>query len=306
MKYYLTLLLNNLVHFNNNELCYYQGYHDISLLFMILFLNYLPECALIIQRFSEFYIKENLINSNKIKTQFSFQNCLKIFNRVLYYANKDAYKTIQKYNDGDATYIISWILSCFTHNISNLFLQLRLFDFFIINHPLSIIVLTAYITGDEVQKLLKNAMAEKYKNKMKNTFKNFFGNKEEKEVKVEEELEQANFYMHFQSMKMEEIDFEKYINLSQNFLDKMNLKEIIEPLKKEDNNLLPFFPLLNEQIYWLNMHSFQKEKRKMDYKKRVMEKIYSYFSINRANSFFGIAIFATSFYCFLKIKVFKR
>ena len=59
--------LNTLINFNNCELNYFQGYHDIFILFFYLYLNSPYTYISLFQRFSELYIKVSISNTKYIK-----------------------------------------------------------------------------------------------------------------------------------------------------------------------------------------------------------------------------------------------
>ena len=63
--------LNILVNFKNCELKYFQGYHDIFILFYYLYLDSPYTYISLFQRFSELYIKENLLLQNKSNLGYS-------------------------------------------------------------------------------------------------------------------------------------------------------------------------------------------------------------------------------------------
>lgn len=72
--------LNTIITLNKNEFKYYQGYHDIFMLFFYLYLDSSYIYISLFQRFSELYLKEFLMVSNNINNKnkgFSFQNCIK-------------------------------------------------------------------------------------------------------------------------------------------------------------------------------------------------------------------------------------
>lgn len=62
-------------------------------------------------------------------------------------------KLIDAACEGKSTFVISWVLSYFTHNVSNSSIQYRLFDYFITAHPMAIYYLTCVILADETMKL---------------------------------------------------------------------------------------------------------------------------------------------------------
>ena len=96
MKHILTIVLNTLTSFNFNELNYFQGYHDITLLFLLLFINS-PQTVALVQRFSETHIKENLLIPDKSGVfGYTFANCLELFNTIVKAIDEKIYKDIEE------------------------------------------------------------------------------------------------------------------------------------------------------------------------------------------------------------------
>ena len=67
------------------------------------------------QRFSELYIKENLIISNNKNKGFSFPNCIKLCMSIIQELNEFAYNDIIQYCKSDCAFVMPYIICLFTH-----------------------------------------------------------------------------------------------------------------------------------------------------------------------------------------------
>lgn len=241
MKYYLSIFINTLTSFNDSEFNYFQGYHNIGLLFLLVFLDALPEGIVTFQRFSEFILKESLLVQDPAgKKGFTFNNSLGVFNKILEKTNKDAFNLLKDHAESNPTFVVSWIISLFTQNVQNLFLQLRLLDYFLVSHPLAVFVLAAQIAADEINKM-----------KGKKMVGNFLGNGNQEELNI------TDFFMHFQEIKFEKTNFDYYIEKTENFFKKNDISEIMEPFKKE--GFESYYPIMNKELY---VKKLEKEEKK--------------------------------------------
>ena len=235
--------LNYLITFNKGEFNYYQGYHDILMIFFYLYPGNFYLYTLLYQRFSEFLLKENLLlhDKNGIKG-YSFNNSLKLFKFILSKINKITFDDINKFSNGECTYLLSYIITYFMHNISNIFLQMRLIDFFIVSHPLSIFVLTSYFLVDEVTKLKTKYYSKLAAYKVKNLFTN-----EQNEVVVD--LNISDFFLHFQQIEHDKIDFDKYIIKVDEFFNTFSFEDLKQEFCESEMKFEKFYPLMFKEIY---------------------------------------------------------
>ncbi len=235
--------LNYLITFNKGEFNYYQGYHDILMIFFYLYPGNFYLYTLLYQRFSEFLLKENLLlhDKNGIKG-YSFNNSLKLFKFILSKINKITFDDINKFSNGECTYLLSYIITYFMHNISNIFLQMRLIDFFIVSHPLSIFVLTSYFLVDEVTKLKTKYYSKLAAYKVKNLFTN-----EQNEVVVD--LNISDFFLHFQQIDHDKIDFDKYIIKVDEFFNTFSFEDLKQEFCESEMKFEKFYPLMFKEIY---------------------------------------------------------
>lgn len=141
---------------NNQNYNYYQGYHDIGLHFLVLYINNFNTGVSVFQRFSEFYLKENLDQSEGDNSKgYNFAKINHILSDIVTSISPEIMRTIEEMC-GQPAFVLSWIITLFTHNIMNSQVQYRLLDYFITSHPLAIYYLTAAILVDEVTSLTRN------------------------------------------------------------------------------------------------------------------------------------------------------
>ncbi len=144
----LRRFLNTMIAINNKEYSYYQSYHDIGLYFLMLYIKDFETGISVFQRFSEFFLKQNLKEIG-----FDFLNVNEIFIDIFRNLNKEGYELVEQCCDARGDFVVSWILSLYTHNLTDDNVQFRLFDFFITHHPLSVYYLTVNICIDEIPKI---------------------------------------------------------------------------------------------------------------------------------------------------------
>ena len=181
---------------NNSSYKYYQGYHDIGLFFIFLFIDEFETAISVFQRFSEFFLKEYLLN-------FNFNNVMVILKEIISKISPQTQEIVDFYCEGNMLWSISWILSLFTHNIDNLNLQYRLFDYFLVSHPICIYHLVAHIIIDEIAKLDLS-----------------FYNSTDK------------FFLYFQELNMDKIDYESYIKKTEESMKKYPVSQFFSVFKK--------------------------------------------------------------------------
>jgi hypothetical protein len=151
----------------------------------------------IFQRFSEFHLKELLLAHDE--NGFSFDKVL----IILLEAIKEVDPGITLYliflGIEQPTFVLSWIITYFTHDIKSSVIQYRIFDYLICSHPLSVYFLTALIVVDQI-KILKGK-----------------GNSNELDI--------SDFYVHFQNIDLDSLDFDSYIVRTEAILNKTDMKK---------------------------------------------------------------------------------
>ena len=206
---------------NNNVYNYFQGYHDIGLYFYILYIKEKKYSLNVFQRFSEFNLKENLQINPKQNDSYQFMSCVKILKFVIETIVEDFQKNfidvkLSEYN-GLCMFASSWLVTVFTHNINRTEIIFRIFDYIMVNHPLSLYYLIAVIILD----LFK-------KNKDKKIF--------ESGIEI---------YKFFQDLNFDELDFDFYIYESYKYIKDLDIKKF----ENLFNQLYvkEFFPIMSEE-----------------------------------------------------------
>ena len=252
--------INTILTFNKNEFKYYQGYHDIFMLFFYLYLDSSYTYISLFQRFSELHIKEFLIIPTNPKNKnkgFSFPNCIKFCLSIIKELNEIAYNELIQNTNNNCTFIIPYIICLFTHNINNIFLKYRLLDYFIVSHPISIYIMTSLIIIDEINRIKTKKEKEIMKKEVYNIF-NSDTNQLEKKI---DEIGNENFYIHFQNLNFDEMDFELYIERTEEELKKFNFDKIREQFLSPEYEFKEYYPSINKENYKKKLirYDFDKE-----------------------------------------------
>ena len=252
--------INTILTFNKNEFKYYQGYHDIFMLFFYLYLDSSYTYISLFQRFSELHIKEFLIIPTNPKNKnkgFSFPNCIKFCLSIIKELNEIAYNELIQNTNNNCTFIIPYIICLFTHNINNIFLKYRLLDYFIVSHPISIYIMTSLIIIDEINRIKTKKEKEIMKKEVYNIF-NSDTNQLEKKI---DEIGNENFYIHFQNLNFDEMDFELYIERTEEEMKKFNFDKIREQFLSPEYEFKEYYPSINKENYLKKLirYDFDKE-----------------------------------------------
>ena len=137
--------LINLFSILNGEYNYYQGFHDISVYFMLIF-NKNENLIFLefIQRLSEFYFKD-YITEQPLKN-LEFKVILQIFVHLVELKDKSLLDKVKKeIKDFYPYFTLSWIISWFTQSIKNLPKMYRVLDYLICSHPLAVYHMSAEV-----------------------------------------------------------------------------------------------------------------------------------------------------------------
>ena len=254
LKTKVELALNTIINFKKNEFKYYQGYHDIFMLFFYLYIDSPYTYISLFQRFSEFYIKENLIIFDKNKDKgFNFNNSIKLCMNIIQEINENTYNELIEYSNSDCNFVMPYIICLFTHNINNIFLKYRLLDYFIVSHPISVYIMTSLIVIDEVIKIKSLYNIDK----LKENDLNFIDTENKKE---NEEINELNFFQHFQKINFDEIDFEKYIQKTEETLQTFNYDKICNKFLGPQFEFKKYYPLMNKEKYLENLIKYDYDK----------------------------------------------
>jgi len=246
--------LNTIITFNKNEFKYYQGYNDIFMLFFYLYMDSPYTYISLFQRFSELYLKDNLSISDKNKGKgFNFPNCIKLCMTIMQELNQLAYNELVEYCKTDCNFVMPYIICLFTHNINNIFIKYRLLDYFLVSHPISVYVMTSLIVIDEITKIKTQYNMDKLQI---NTY-NFFNSEKKNEIGA---FNESNFFTHFQNLNFDEIDFETYIQKTEESLQNFNFDKIYNEFIGPNYQFKPYYPVISKEKYLKNLIKYDFEK----------------------------------------------
>ena len=173
-----------------------------------------------------------------------------LFNTIVKAIDAKTYKDIEEYSCGQASFIFPWIVGLFTHNLSDVMLQMRLMDYFITSHPISVFVLTAVITIDEIKKLKVKHMASN----IGNSLMSLFGSKNRTE-----ELDQAQFFIHFQQLDMNKIDYDKYITECEKKMKEIDFVSLIQSFREK--KYMEYYPMMKKVPFAEDLLTYEKKKK---------------------------------------------
>ena len=321
--------INTIITLNKNEFKYYQGYHDIFILFFYLYLDSPYTYISLFQRFSEFYIKEFLMIPNNTKNKnrgFSFPNCIKFCLFIIQELNEIVYNELIQNCNNDCTFIIPYIICLFMHNINSIFLKYRLLDYFIVSHPITIYIMTSLIIIDEISKI-----KIKHKNKKKKEdIINIFNSNSKEFTNNVNDMSNENLYIHFQNLNLDEIDFEMYIEKTEEEFKRLNFDKIREKFLGQEFEFKEYYPSINKEKYLTKLikYDFDKEndpgysffsnliynsrlvKYMVEYTKKIYknikEKITNSKTFIISNKVFPYAFFCSSILIMPSIYIFKN
>jgi hypothetical protein len=144
----------------NPHFHYYQGFHDIALYFYLVFYNYEHLAIQMLQRVSEYFLKDYMVEifpSVSIENtpgrkprlsdkQFKFETVFSVLNKTISLNNKNIAEFLSNNtNISDPIFSLPWVITMYTHDVCNLFLELRLFDYFLFSHPHAIYQMTSHV-----------------------------------------------------------------------------------------------------------------------------------------------------------------
>ena len=241
LKKRLELGLNTLINFNNRELNYFQGYHDIFMLFFYLYLDSPYTYISLFQRFSELYIKENLLLQNRNNKGYTFPNSMKFCMAIIKQINKFAYEDLVNYCNSEIIFVIPYIVSLFTHSLNNLNKRYRIMDYLLVSHPITVYVMSSVLVVDEVVKL----KAEYNIKKLKNSAFSFFGASSDNV----ETLNPTDFFTRFQNLELDKLNFDELILKTENEMKKINFDELRNEFLGENYLFEKFYPIIYKGKY---------------------------------------------------------
>jgi hypothetical protein len=137
------------INLNDSKYHYYQGFHDIALYMHLLYLNYESLQQQAFQRLSEYYFKDYLIKidlENMNKCNFRFEVLYQVVNDIIQQLDGGIYNYIRNNTEiNDPLFALAWTLTFFTHDLKNMFITYRIFDYLLFAEPGAIFHLAANV-----------------------------------------------------------------------------------------------------------------------------------------------------------------
>ena len=269
LKNKLSFGLNTLISLNNSELRYFQGYHDVFTLFFYLFLNSSFHQISLFQRFSEFFLKENLLAHQDTQKGFTFPNCIQFAMGVIKIINKGVYDDLVEFCSCDCVFILPFVVSYFTHNIKDLFLRYRVLDYFMCAHPMAVYITSALICIDGVTKIKYAHNKKKLSQSVKGMFNflNFLNKNPSNSASAPtiEPLNAADFFVYFQELDVDALNFESLFLETESILSskKYEILALRREFFGEKFGFEKFYPLMREENF---MKEICTGKRSVDFK----------------------------------------
>lgn len=215
LKIFTKKALSNYINYN-----YYQGYQEICLYFYIIF--GMDEGIIYMNKFTKIFLE--YICSQK--SVINFELLLDILNECCNKINKSTMEALNKITKTKPYYSLSWLLTYLSHDNKNLFNQMRVIDYLITCNISSVYFFSANIIVNEFNELKKN----------------FTLNEEEEFFFMEQIL------LHFQKLKLGEIEYEKIIEQTESINQYSSFNQIIFDITnkcKNDSDKNFIKPLIN-------------------------------------------------------------
>jgi hypothetical protein len=202
---------------------YYQGYQEICLYFYIIF--GMEEGIIYMNKFTKIFLEYIC----KEKSKINFELLLDVLNECCNKINKSTNEALNKITKTKPYYSLSWLLTYLTHDNKNFFNQMRVLDYLITCNISSVYFFSANIIVNEFNDLKKN----------------FTLNEEEEFYFMEQIL------VHFQKLKLGEIEYEKIIEQTELINQYSSFNKIIEEIYKNCHNDTDknFIKPLTKEIY---------------------------------------------------------
>ncbi len=215
LKIFTKKALSNYINYN-----YYQGYQEICLYFYIIF--GMDEGIIYMNKFTKIFL-EYICSQKSI---INFELLLDILNECCNKINKSTMEALNKITKTKPYYSLSWLLTYLSHDNKNLFNQMRVIDYLITCNISSVYFFSANIIVNEFNELKKN----------------FTLNEEEEFFFMEQIL------LHFQKLKLGEIEYEKIIEQTESINQYCAFNQIIFDITnkcKNDSDKNFIKPLIN-------------------------------------------------------------
>lgn len=187
---------------DNLQYEYYQGYQDIALFFMIL---YGKEGINILYKFNSIFLHEYL--RQRTKNSPTFDDYLSTLILCINQIDPNTNKMIEAITQTKPYYSLSWLITWFAHKNDNFFLQFRLMDYFISSELKEIYFFSGALILSEFDKIKKQ-------------FSITPGND------VNDADLMGQVFMHYQEMKISEIDYENLISFTEDIIHNKQIDDI--------------------------------------------------------------------------------
>lgn len=159
IKQKLHRLVSNITDILDNRYHYFQGFHDLLLLFLLLFQDDLITIKFI-QIFCEFYIREGM-NSKDDHNNFNFMHEMQLISKYVKLYDNNLGNEINSCFEEGYFFVTSWLITFFSHNMNDISKQYRILDYILVSNPSTIYCLSSTIIVEEY-KLIKLNYNYKY------------------------------------------------------------------------------------------------------------------------------------------------
>ena len=181
---------------------YYQGYQDLALFFMML---YGKEGICLLYKFNSIFLNEYL--HQRTKESATFDDYLSTLILCINHIDPNTNKMIERITQTKPYYSLSWIITWFAHKNDDFFIQFRLMDYFISSELKEIYFFSGALILSEFDKI-----------------------KREFSITPGDEVDNTDLmgqvFMHYQDMKISEIDNETLISITEEVIHNKQIQSI--------------------------------------------------------------------------------
>jgi hypothetical protein len=152
--------------------------------------------------------------------------------------------------------------------MNNLNKRYHIIDYLIVSHPITVYVMSSVLVVEEVGKL----KAEYNMKKLKNSAFSFFGGNSE-DI---EPLSNTDFYVRFQNLDLDKLNFDELIAKTESEMKKLNLDELRKEFIGEKYSFEKYYPIMYSGKYLRDLTKID-EKKEIVYKNDGDDLLYSFF-----------------------------
>ena len=222
---YIEKLKSILLELNDKKFfSYYQGFHDISFYLILVFKQDLAKLTDFLYQLCFFKLHD--FSLEYLNEKYDFVQVMKIFDYIFQELYPHYHSKIQEISQDGFYYVSSFIFTWFTHDINNIPLLMRIFDYLILSNPLIIYFLSAKILGNYIEKnnLLQSA-----------------------DDKIDSEEEYFDYFKSLLIIKsINESNIESLIIQTDESFKSFNFTKFHASLSSKKLNFLPFSPNLKK------------------------------------------------------------